>query len=249
MPCGREKQLFGQALWALSDAVDAIGLGGILLAGSAEVLYVSTGARRHVGEHVALVQGRLAIRNRVAAKVLRDFLQAAQDERSGPVGRECVMKLPRDGQRPLIMRAFPIAADLPGLLDRAVALLILLDPDEHPCPTIGFLQQTLELTPGEAFVAVQLIRGDSLRQIAAARKVSMGTIRVQLKAIFAKTQTRRQSELVRLLARLATLAPSSAPPIKSPRHEQPGATLNGRKRGLTAGEEYSIGCRSSQYGG
>ena len=61
------------------------------------------------------------------------------------------------------------------------------------------------LTAAEAKVAVQIGRGDMLADIAGEHGVSVATVRSQLASVFAKTQTRRQTELAMLLARIAIL--------------------------------------------
>ena len=55
------------------------------------------------------------------------------------------------------------------------------------------------LTPAEAKLAVQLANGGSLEEAAEYLGISIHTARTHLKAIFAKTGTRRQSELVAML--------------------------------------------------
>ena len=62
------------------------------------------------------------------------------------------------------------------------------------------LASAFDLTPGEARVAVALVRGEQLNGIAAEHAVSINTVRTQLRAIFAKTGVARQSELVSLMA-------------------------------------------------
>jgi DNA-binding CsgD family transcriptional regulator len=62
------------------------------------------------------------------------------------------------------------------------------------------LEALFDLTPAEAGVASLLVEGKSVDEIAGARGVMQNTIRMQLKLIFAKTGTRRQAELVKLLA-------------------------------------------------
>ncbi|MDQ6702388.1 MAG: hypothetical protein M3Z96_04400 [Pseudomonadota bacterium] len=51
----------------------------------------------------------------------------------------------------------------------------------------------------EADVAAELARGRDTGEIAGLRRVSPGTLRAQLRSIFAKTGTCRQSELVALV--------------------------------------------------
>lgn len=65
------------------------------------------------------------------------------------------------------------------------------------------LEQLFGLTPSEAVVAVAISNGQSLEAIAQQRGVSLGTVRNQLKAIFHKTQTDKQSHLVSLLNKLS----------------------------------------------
>lgn len=60
------------------------------------------------------------------------------------------------------------------------------------------LRGAFDLTPAEAEVMQALAEGQSLSDIAAARARSIETVRAQLKAVMAKTETRSQSELVRL---------------------------------------------------
>ncbi len=63
------------------------------------------------------------------------------------------------------------------------------------------LQATFALTRSEAEVALAMVRGASLRQIAEARGVSINTVRNQVKSAMAKTATRRQIDLVLVVDR------------------------------------------------
>ena len=57
-----------------------------------------------------------------------------------------------------------------------------------------------------------MLCGQSLDEIAAANDVSPATVRSQTKAVFAKTHTHRQAQLVGLLTRLALISESKAEP-------------------------------------
>jgi DNA-binding CsgD family transcriptional regulator len=65
-----------------------------------------------------------------------------------------------------------------------------------------FVGSMFDLTPAEAKLAVALVEGGNLRGIASVQRLSLETVRAQLKAIFVKTETHRQSELVALLLRV-----------------------------------------------
>lgn len=63
------------------------------------------------------------------------------------------------------------------------------------------------LTAAEAGLASHVSSGRKLESIAHELGISYETARNHLKAIFAKTQTHRQSELAAVLARLAVAPP------------------------------------------
>jgi DNA-binding CsgD family transcriptional regulator len=83
--------------------------------------------------------------------------------------------------------------------------VILLDLDARPEPTPRTLQRLFGFTAAETQLAIELARGRNLLDIARSRRLSRTTIRSHLAALFVKTQTRRQVELVALLGRIAVL--------------------------------------------
>jgi DNA-binding CsgD family transcriptional regulator len=107
----------------------------------------------------------------------------------------------RTGAPPLLAQAIPIDR-LSMKFGGFVGLLALVDPQWCREPTPSALQQVFKLTPAEARLAAGLAKGLDLQQISELHGVSVGTLRVQLKSIFAKTQTKRQAQLAVLLARL-----------------------------------------------
>jgi DNA-binding CsgD family transcriptional regulator len=93
----------------------------------------------------------------------------------------------------------------PGRAARALApgtqaILFVDDPDRDAAPPRAALyERAFDLTPAEARLAVHLAAGASLTEAAEAFGVTHNTVRAQLRAIFDKTDTHRQSDLVRLL--------------------------------------------------
>lgn len=67
------------------------------------------------------------------------------------------------------------------------------------------LQAAYGLTPAEAEVALQMASGHPPEAIAAARNVSVGTVRSQIRTIYSKLNVRRQIELVARLRELACI--------------------------------------------
>lgn len=83
--------------------------------------------------------------------------------------------------------------------DKASAIIVA-----HPLQGVARIDRLVaslafDLTPAEADVAAALADGSSLNEIAAVRRVSVNTIRIQLRTVFGKMGVTRQSELVRLL--------------------------------------------------
>jgi len=70
--------------------------------------------------------------------------------------------------------------------------------------TGAFLKNRFDLTPAEVRLVVDLVMGTSLKSSAKARGVSYETVRRQIKSVFRKTGTHRQSELVLTVIRVIT---------------------------------------------
>jgi DNA-binding CsgD family transcriptional regulator len=74
-------------------------------------------------------------------------------------------------------------------------MIFITDPETSTAPDILYLQQQFKLTPAEAALTRELIKGDGVN--GAAERI--GTARAQLRSVLAKTLTGRQAELVRLV--------------------------------------------------
>ncbi|WP_156964728.1 helix-turn-helix transcriptional regulator [Methylocapsa aurea] len=107
--------------------------------------------------------------------------------------------VPRQDKLPVLLRAWPIdgAARWPSPDVRAVLTMNALGP--RPGPPAAILAKAFGLTPAEAKLACIIARGAGPEIAAMELKISRETARNQLKSIFAKTDTHRQSELVALL--------------------------------------------------
>lgn len=116
------------------------------------------------------------------------------------------LKLPRlSGRRELVLHLAPLA-DSSALAhaDRhAHAIAFLTDPEHGIAIDEGMLERLYRITPAEARLARALAAGDSLPDIACHLGLSPHTLKKQLQALFAKTRTNRQAELVRLLMSLS----------------------------------------------
>jgi DNA-binding CsgD family transcriptional regulator len=82
--------------------------------------------------------------------------------------------------------------------------VLIIDPEQESEPSATLLRRLFGLTRSEAEVAVRIARGGDVKEIAEELSVSLATVRTHLQHVFDKTDTHRQSELVR---RLLTLSP------------------------------------------
>ena len=106
----------------------------------------------------------------------------------------------RDGRRPLVINVTPFKEhDPPSAGAERFALVIVDDPEKAAGATEEELRTAYALTRSEARIARLLAEGRSLMGICEALDISPNTARTHLKRIFAKTETRRQAELLKLL--------------------------------------------------
>lgn len=85
---------------------------------------------------------------------------------------------------------------------RPVVMLMFYHPQSAPAIDPGLLYAVFGLSPAESRIAAMLAEGLSLKQIAQVNGTQHETVRKQLKAIYQKTSTNRQPELIRLLLHL-----------------------------------------------
>lgn len=79
---------------------------------------------------------------------------------------------------------------------RAIVVARVGQPTERH---VQLLTRTFRLTPAEADISIRLAAGQSRQDIAAARGVSVETLKVQLRSIYDKTGCNRESQLVRIV--------------------------------------------------
>lgn len=135
------------------------------------------------------------------AALRRLVLETAHDAPGGPAR---FFVLGGDGATQLLqvrlqaLHSPELSARTAGPAGRPV-LLVLSDPSTAPILPAGLLARLFALSPAEAQLAAALCRGLSPGDHAAERRVSVGTVRYQLKQVMAKVGVSRQSQLVQRL--------------------------------------------------
>jgi DNA-binding CsgD family transcriptional regulator len=132
---------------------------------------------------------------------LVDRVRAGPRSRAAPPPRRVLVR--RTEKSPLIVEALPVAGLAADAFGQARAVLVMTDIERRAPVPEDLLRSVFALTPAEARLACRLAAGESLEDAAEALAVAKNTARFQLRAIFAKTGTARQGQLVALLARMA----------------------------------------------
>lgn len=110
-----------------------------------------------------------------------------------------------DGKPAWVIHAAPLGP-APGLSaggTPACAIVFLRDLDSSDAVDPAVLCQLFGMTAAEARAARQLLEGGSAESMADRLGVSINTFKTQLKAAYAKSNTRRQADLLKLMLSLA----------------------------------------------
>ncbi len=100
------------------------------------------------------------------------------------------------GAQPAVMHVLPVRRSARDLFSLAEWLIVLTPLGPGSAPLASILSGLFDLSPAEARVAREVIAGETVTAIAAKYALRESTVRTQLRAVFAKTGTSRQSELV-----------------------------------------------------
>lgn len=193
---------------SLAGALSLFDCAAFVVDCACNVLLANEGAEALLGHGLAVNQGRLGASSRAHRALFARFMQSVLRRDADANALEPIA-LPRpSGRRPLIVQAMPIAANGAelGLPLGAAALVIVVDPERSRDANPERELRLLGLTASEARVAALIGAGHSRGEAAEALGLACSTVSDTVKDIYSKLDVSRQSELVRLVDRLAVLA-------------------------------------------
>jgi len=190
------------ALASATHALDLVGRPAIALDRFGLVVGVNQAAEAIFDDGFRVRDRRLSASDPRANKDLRalaDRLMSTPENELLPTLSIVV----RRGHKPTaIARVLPVHAAARNPFLGARVLLVFSEVKVRARLSASNLGSIFGLTPTEARLAISLAGGHSLELIAHEHKISATAARNQLKAVFLKTDTHKQSELVALLLRL-----------------------------------------------
>ena len=191
---------------ALAAALDRLACGVLLVDAGGAVVF----ANRAMDDILASADGLRLRQKRLRADrpdedaQLRGLLHLSSLSALDGVRTDALRVSRPSGKRHFVIVAAPLAASEMGFESplphvRPSMIVFVSDPDRHPRPPIEGLRAMYHMTPGEARVAAALLTGASIGRVAEMLSISVSTARTHLAHILAKTSTRRQTELMRVL--------------------------------------------------
>jgi len=194
----------------LSDAVDGVAAGVVLVRADGQIVYANASARALLGEKNVLreADGVLKVFDPIAQKAFDDAFAAAA---GGDIalGRRgiAIPLLSRDGER-YVGHVLSLTSGIRRQAARGYAAVaaVFVHKAVLQRPTlIEAVAAHFELTPAELRVLFAIVEVGGVSQVAAVLGISEDTVKTHLRHVFAKTDTNRQADLVKLIAGYANL--------------------------------------------
>lgn len=189
---------------ALAEAIDRLPTGLVLLDAKRRVVVQNKGAERILAANDGFRIDRNgpsaddARENATFQKLIADAIDARGGQELRAAGFVAVSR--PSGERSYAVMVTPLlAAPGKGGMSDAVVAIFVADPSARIFAGPEALTELYQLTHSEAELVRLLASGLSLEEAADKRGVSLNTARSHLKHVFAKTDTSRQGELVRLI--------------------------------------------------
>jgi DNA-binding CsgD family transcriptional regulator len=211
--------LFAQPVASASvlSILETLRCGAILVSLEGNVIDSNALAVSLLGKEISLSGNKLRASDRGTNERLRSLVGLSLNRQYEPKIESMIVK--RGSRLPLIVRSLRLEHQDEPSLNSAGALLLLFDLEVCLEIQRETISEAFGLTQAEADLAAGMVLGKSLSEIAVARGIKIGTVRAHLKAIFLKTNTHGQAEVVRLLTRMAAFTYSAGNNLNLPTSE------------------------------
>ncbi len=194
----------------LAGALTRCACGVLVINQDLKVVFANEAAEGAMGDGLCLSKGQLHAQSKEHRGALVRLLKSALEDSADATNLGTIAVPRPSGRRPLLVQAVPVSPSsaVDGSMPTgAVALVIIVDPEEDDRPSPVEALRLLGLTRCEARLAALIGAGYSRGKAAEALGIAESTASDTIKQIYSKLDISRQSELVRLTGRLAVLKP------------------------------------------
>jgi DNA-binding CsgD family transcriptional regulator/PAS domain-containing protein len=188
-------------------ALDSLAVPVILTGADGTVLHANSNAERILSAQVPLRtrNGVLQAQTPVVARALLDAIAAAARADASLGSRGIGLPISVAGQPPAVAYVLPMSEGSARAAFRPACAAVFISTTTSASPPPEDVLITLyDLTPAEARVVLQIGKGLTAPQCAILLDISENTLKTHLSRIFAKTDTARQADLVRLVANVGS---------------------------------------------
>jgi DNA-binding response OmpR family regulator len=184
-------------------AMDALSLAILIVDEHGGVKYINTCAKELLNTKIlslTIKDDYLSAINFSDKSKLSAFITAATSTEE----IRSAMFLHDEEVRQIFITPLPSTSSFIQNVTMRLALILITEPNET-LSEVQLMGKLYDLSPAELRVATALLAGKSPGEYANEAGLTLHTVRSQLKNLFSKTYTRRQSELVALLSKLPPL--------------------------------------------
>lgn len=188
------------------NVLEQMNVGVIVVKLKGKIVFINSSAEKIINQKDGIhIQNGCLTAERTNAIVLRKLIAEAIHTSEGK-GFESGGEMHVDRHstlRPYFVSVTPFfckSTEFP--CDEACAIIFIQDPENKNETSEEALSRLFRFTPAEARLAAKMLEGKSISEIAEEIQISRNTARSRLKSLFLKTNTNRQSELIRHLLSL-----------------------------------------------
>jgi DNA-binding CsgD family transcriptional regulator len=189
----------------LADTLDGLSAGIFLVDATGAIIHANVAGHAilHADEYLRAVGGRLLTNDPHVDQILRDIFIAA-DESDTAVGVKgiAVPLVARNGERH-VAHVLPLTSGARRSARAAYAAVAALFVHKASLDTPAppeVMARTYRLTPTELRILLAIVEVGGVPEVAEAIGISTETVKTHLGRVYAKTGTRRQADLVKLVA-------------------------------------------------
>ena len=199
----------------LRETFDGLAAGVFIVDSEGRLLHANDAGKGLIGQTTAIVPSHKAAPLRLDRTVLRNLVPRLGQ--SFAAGSQVVEN--ESGER-MVVSVLPLtgrARSTLGVGGDAAAALFMRPATFDPPSIPEALVQAFDLTPAELRVALATLKHDKVADVADTLGVAETTVKTHLSRVFAKTDTKRQADIVKLVAAFASPLANDAEPPRSKR--------------------------------